>query len=75
MGAIDFLLIDDEPIFLEINSMWFGNFFEKKFGNNSILLDWFYNKPELENIIPNIFEFKFSVQYWERFYNLLRSKC
>ena len=75
MGAIDFLLIDNEPIFLEINPIWKGNFFEKNFGNNAILLDWFYNKPELETIIPNIFKFKSPVQYWEKFYTLLRNKC
>ena len=75
IGAIDFLLIDNEPIFLEINPVWKGNFFEKNFGNNSILLDWFYNKPELAKIIPNIFEFKSPVQYWENFYTLLQNKC
>jgi len=75
MGAIDFLLIDNEPIFLEINPIWKGNFFEKNFGNNSILLDWFYNKPELEKIIPNIFEFKSPIQYWEKFYLSLQNKC
>ena len=75
IGAIDFLLIDNEPIFLEINPVWMGNFFEKNFGNNSILLDWFYNKPELAKIIPNIFEFKSPVQYWENFYTLLQTKC
>jgi len=75
IGAIDFLLIDDEPIFLEINPIWKGNFFEKNFGDNIVLLDWFYNKPELEKIIPNIFEFKLPVQYWEKFYSLLQNKC
>ena len=75
MGAIDFLLIDNEPIFLEINPVWKGNFFEKNFGNNTILLDWFYNKPELEKLIPNIFKFKSPVQYWEKFYTILQNKC
>jgi hypothetical protein len=75
MGAIDFLLIDNEPIFLEINPIWKGNFFEKNFGNNAILLDWFYKKPELEKIIPNIFEFKSPIQYWEKFYLSLQNKC
>ena len=75
MGAIDFLLIDNEPIFLEINPIWKGNFFEKNFGNNIILMDWFNNKPELEKIIPNIFEFKSPIQYWEKFYLSLQNKC
>ena len=75
MGAIDFLLIDNEPIFLEINPIWKGNFFEKNFGNNAILLDWFYKKPELKKIIPNIFEFKSPIQYWEKFYLSLQNKC
>ena len=53
MGAVDFLLVDDKPIFLEINPMWKGNFFEKNFGNNKILLEdidhvVFYDKPFLK---------------------------
>ena len=75
MGAVDFLLVDDEPIFLEINPMWKGNFFEKNFGNNKILLDWFYNKPELEKIIPNVFQFKYPIKYWEYFYTSLINQC
>jgi len=64
MGAVDFLLVDDEPIFLEINPMWKGNFFERNFGDNKILLDWFYFKPELEETIPNVFQFKYPLKYW-----------
>lgn len=75
MGAVDFLLVDDEPIFLEINPMWKGNFFEKNFGDNKILLDWFYNKPELEDTIPNIFQFKYPNKYWEKFYTTLLNQC
>jgi hypothetical protein len=71
MGAVDFLVVNNEPIFLEINPMWKGNFFEYKFGNNKVLLDWFYNKPELENKIPNVFKFKNPIQYWENFYTKL----
>ena len=75
MGAVDFLLVDDEPIFLEINPMWKGNFFEKNFGDNKILLDWFYNKPELEETIPNVFQFKYPIKYWEKFYTTIVNKC
>ena len=75
MGAVDFLLVNDEPIFLEINPIWKGNFFEKNFGNNKILLDWFYNKPDLEKVIPNVFQFKSPIQYWKNFYTILQSKC
>jgi len=75
MGAVDFLLIDDKPIFLEINPMWKGNFFEKKFGDNKILLDWFYKKPELEKIIPNVFQFKNPIKYWGNFYTTLINQC
>jgi len=75
MGAVDFLLVDDKPVFLEINPMWKGNFFEKNFGNNKILLDWFYKKPELEKIIPNIFQFKDPIKYWENFYTILINQC
>ncbi len=71
MGAVDFLVVNNEPIFLEINPMWKGNFFEYKFGDNKVLLDWFYNKPELENKIPNVFKFKDPVQYWKNFYTKL----
>ena len=75
MGAVDFLLVDDEPIFLEINPMWKGNFFEKNFGDNKILLDWFYKKPELEQIIPNVFQFKNPIKYWGNFYTTLINQC
>jgi len=75
MGAVDFLLVDDKPIFLEINPMWKGNFFEKNFGDNKILLDWFYNKPELEKIIPNVFQFKNPIKYWGNFYTTLINQC
>jgi hypothetical protein len=75
MGAVDFLLVDDEPIFLEINPMWKGNFFEKDFGDNQTLLDWFYKKPELEKIIPNVFQFKNPIEYWGNFYTTLINQC
>ena len=75
MGAVDFLLVDDKPIFLEINPMWKGNFFEKNFGDNKILLDWFYKKPGLEKIIPNVFQFKNPIKYWGNFYTTLINQC
>ena len=75
MGAVDFLLVDDKPIFLEINPMWKGNFFEKNFGDNKILLDWFHKKPELEKIIPNVFQFKNPIKYWGNFYTTLINQC
>ena len=75
MGAVDFLLVDDKPIFLEINPMWKGNFFEKNFGDNKILLEWFYKKPELEKIIPNVFQFKYPIKYWGNFYTTLINQC
>ena len=75
MGAVDFLLVGDEPIFLEINPMWKGNFFEKNYGNNKILLDWFNNKPELEKDIPNVFKFKYPKTYWGKFYLSLVNNC
>jgi len=75
MGAVDFLLVDDKPIFLEINPMWKGNFFEKNFGDNQILLDWFYKKPGLEKIIPNVFQFKNPIEYWKNFYTILTNQC
>ena len=75
MGAVDFLLVNGEPIFLEINPIWKGNFFENNFGNNKILLDWFYNKPDLEKVIPNVFQFKSPIQYWKNFYTILQNKC
>ena len=75
MGAIDFLLVDDEPIFLEINPMWKGNFFERNFGDNKILWDWFYFKPELEETLSNVFQIKYPIKYWGKFYTTLVNKC
>ena len=75
MGAVDFLIVNDEPIFLEINPMWKGNFFEKNYGNNKVLNKWFYKTPEIENKIPNIFEFKYPIKYWEKFYTKLSNNC
>ena len=39
------------------------------------LLDWFYKKPELEKIIPNVFQFKDPIKYWENFYTTLINQC
>ena len=55
--------------------MWKGNFFEKNFGDNNILLDWFYKKPKLEKIIPNVFQFKNPIKYWGNFYTTLINQC
>ena len=55
--------------------MWKGNFFEKNFGDNKILLDWFYKKPELEKIISNVFQFKNPITYWGNFYTTLINQC
>ena len=33
------------------------------------------NKPELEETIPNVFQFKYPIKYWEKFYTTLVNKC
>ena len=48
---------------------------KKNFGDNKILLDWFYKKPELEEIISNVFQFKNPIKYWENFYTTLINQC
>ena len=51
-----------------------GNIYQN-FGDNKILLDWFYKKPELEKILPNVFQFKNPIKYWGNFYTTLINQC
>ena len=55
LGAIEFFLVDNKPIFIEFNPMWGGHASMIGFGNTIVQNYLETNKKELEERIPNIY--------------------
>ena len=57
LGAVEFFLQDDKPIFLELNPMWGGHASKFGFGNNKMQNYLRENRDQLIKLIPNIYDF------------------
>ncbi len=57
LGAIEFFLINNKPIFIELNPMWGGHASKHGFGDQSMQNYLINNRDTLEDSIPNIYNF------------------
>ena len=71
LGAIEFFIENNKPIFIELNPMWGGHASIKGFGDKpmqSYLID---NRVALEERIPNIYNFMDYRPYYKRLYEYI----
>tara|TARA_B110000438_G_C15777624_1_gene634792 strand:+ start:429 stop:1385 length:957 start_codon:yes stop_codon:yes gene_type:complete len=68
IGAVEFFLINDEPIFLEFNPMWGGNASKFGFGQEELRDYLDKNRSTLEKNIPNIYQFTDYQLYYKSLY-------
>ena len=68
IGAIEFFLINNKPIFIEINPMWGGHASKHGFGDESVQNYLINNRINLENRIPNIYNFLDRKSYYKNLF-------
>ena len=75
IGAVEFFMKNDEPIFLEFNPMWGGNASKLGFGLKEFRNYLSVNRSSLENRIPNIYKFTDYQQYYKSLYEGVHDYC
>ena len=71
LGAIEFFIENNKPIFIELNPMWGGHASIKGFGDKhmqSYLID---NRVALEERIPNVYNFMDYRPYYKKLYDYI----
>ena len=68
IGAVEFLLKNNEPVFIEFNPMWGGNASKLGFGSEELRNYLENNRDSLENRIPNIYQFTDYQHYYKSLY-------
>ena len=68
LGAIEFFLKNNEPVFLELNPMWGGHASINGFGDNNMQSFLIDKRKDLENRIPNIYNFMNYRSYYKKLY-------
>ena len=68
IGAVEFLLKNNEPVFIEFNPMWGGNASKLGFGPEELRNYLENNRDSLENRIPNIYQFTDYQHYYKSLY-------
>ena len=73
LGAVEFFLIGDKPIFIELNPMWGGHASTFGFGDNKVQNYLDVNKRELMSQIPNIYYWLDYPNYYKNLFELINS--
>ena len=68
LGAIEFFLVEGRPVFIELNPMWGGHASINGFGNNKMQSYLNENRKNLEERIPNIYNFMDRRSYYKKLY-------
>ena len=68
LGAIEFFLENNEPVFLELNPMWGGHASINGFGDSDMQSYLINNRGVLEDRIPNIYSFMDYRTYYKKLY-------
>tara|TARA_A100001037_G_scaffold306778_1_gene355385 strand:- start:303 stop:1358 length:1056 start_codon:yes stop_codon:yes gene_type:complete len=75
LGAVEFFLQDDKPIFLELNPMWGGHASKFGFGNNKMQNYLRENRDQLIKLIPNIYDFMNRRIYYKNLFQWVHRYC
>lgn len=68
LGAVEFFIKDNKPIFLEVNPMWGGHASKIGFGDKSFQKYLIDNQEELIKDIPNVYWFMNKRLYYKKLY-------
>jgi len=71
LGAIEFFLVNDKPIYIELNPMWGGHASKFGFGDQSFQNYLLNNRNNLEGKIPNIYYFMDSKSYYKNLFEFI----
>ena len=71
LGAVEFFLKDEKPIFLELNPMWGGHASKYGFGNLDFRRYLNKNRNDLQGRIPNIYKFMDRRIYYKNLYETI----
>ena len=71
LGAIEFFLVNEKPIFIELNPMWGGHASIHGFGNEKMRTYLIKNREVLEKRIPNIYNFMDRRAYYKKLYEFI----
>jgi len=71
LGAIEFFLVNDRPVFIELNPMWGGHASINGFGNKKVQIHLIENRKNLEKRIPNIYNFMDRRSYYKNLYEAI----
>ena len=73
LGAIEFFIRDEKPVFLEFNPMWGGEASKVGFGDKQIQSHLAVNKKELAKHIPNIYSFLDYKAYYRKLFESIHT--
>jgi glutathione synthase/RimK-type ligase-like ATP-grasp enzyme len=68
VGAVDFLLKNNQPVFLEVNTMW-G--FRHKMGSDALWKMIEANRWQLESIIPTVYAWYYPLGTYHQMYEII----
>ena len=71
LGAVEFFLVNEKPIFIELNPMWGGHASIHGFGNEKMRTYLIENRKVLEKRIPNIYNFMDRRAYYKKLYEFI----
>ena len=72
IGAIEFLLINNKPCFIELNPMWGGHASRSGFGNEKMMKHLIINKKILQNKVNNIYQWLDYKNFYSNLYSLIK---
>ena len=73
LGAIEFFLVHEKPVFIELNPMWGGHASIHGFGNEKMRTYLAKNRKVLEKRIPNIYNFMDRRLYYKKLYEFIHN--
>ncbi len=74
LGAIEFFIENNKPVFIELNPMWGGHASINGFGDDQMRSYLNDNRGTLEKRIPNIYNFMDYRSYYKRLYELIHQQ-
>ena len=75
LGAIEFFIKDDKPVFLEFNPMWGGQASKLGFGDGQFQSYLLTNRKRLIEKIPNIYSFLDYKNYYKKLFETIHTHC
>jgi len=72
IGAVEFLLLDNKPFFIELNPMWGGHAARNGFGDSEVMKYLLKNQDSLIKKIPNVYKWLNYKSFYKGIYSEIR---